>query len=469
MELREYQAMAINNVKSSPHKAILLVAPCGAGKTIMMVTLAKGSPSLFLVHRQELKTNLENVLKQYGITNSRVFMVQTLKNQLKKGNFNFKPEIIITDEAHHCLAKSYREIYNHFNECKNIGFTATPIRLNGDGLGDIYDDIIDTVDVEYLVSNKFLATYRYYSLPVIDTEDLDIVNGEYTNDSINKLYANTLTAYDSVLSNYRLHGQNKKGIVYCANTEHSKIVAKMFNDNDIVCHHVGAETPTNERNQIMDDFKNGKIQLLCNVDIVSEGFDVPQCDVVILLRPTMSLSLHIQQSMRGMRYNGDNIAIILDHVGNYKNHGTPLTPQEWTLAKRERNQITGVHECTECYMVYQHLGDKTDDYTKSLPFFNIRSSRTCPFCGHVEPVAKKNPKGKEISDEVVELVEIETYFKPDPQKYSDCENIMDMALLTLRKNGTKRVLINNIRKYNMVFRSIHEKNYVEKLKFRGDE
>jgi superfamily II DNA or RNA helicase len=467
MELRPYQMKAINKINMSTNKSILLVAPCGAGKTIMMVALAKSSPSLFLVHRNELKVNLEETLKKHGVYNSRVFMVQTLRNQIKKGNVTFKPELIITDEAHHCLASSYKKVYEYFSTCKNIGVTATPTRLDGTGLGEIYQELIDTVTVEYLVNNKYLSNYRYFSLPVINREDLEVVNGEFTTKSINAVYEKTETAFDTILHNYRLYGESRKAICYCANIELSKQVSTMFRQNNINSHHVGAETPKQERDDIMRDFKSGLVTILCNVDIVSEGFDVPECDVVILLRPTMSLSLHIQQSMRCMRPNGDSVAIILDHVGNYTKHGTPLTPQDWSLERNKPKVNTGLKECGSCYMVYTHLGIDTDAFTKALPHFKINNSNLCPFCGYVQPIKERKIKELEVAD-FTELVEIANYFKPEPRNYKECNTILEMALLTLRLDNTKRVLLNNIKKHRLEWQDLNEKSYVQKLKFRGD-
>ncbi|MDN7011435.1 DEAD/DEAH box helicase, partial [Vibrio cholerae] len=143
--------------------------------------------------------------------------------------------------------------------------------------------------------------------------------GDYTKDSIDQAVSRTI--FGDVVKTYRDKADGKQAIIYCHSVEFSKQVAENFVNEGVTAVHADAKTPKKLRDEIMSDFKSGKTKILCNVDLISEGFNVPDCEVVIMLRPTESLVLHIQQSMRSMRYKPDKQAVIIDHVANYLKHG----------------------------------------------------------------------------------------------------------------------------------------------------
>uniref|UniRef100_UPI00359F2BCD DEAD/DEAH box helicase n=1 Tax=Jeotgalibaca porci TaxID=1868793 RepID=UPI00359F2BCD len=210
--------------------------------------------------------------------------------------------------------------------------------------------------------------------------------GDYTKNSIDDAIGGTI--YGDVIQNYRKLADGKQAIVYCHSVDFSKEVAEAFRSDGIAAEHADAKTSKVEREKIMSDFRSGELKVLCNVDLISEGFNVPDCEVVILLRPTESLVLHIQQSMRSMRYKPGKRAIIIDHVANYLKHGLPDTPRKWTLEERERkgNKKTDsdaipIKQCPQCMSV-------------------MLSSISICECGH-EFIAERNMEVEEA-----ELVEI---------------------------------------------------------------
>ena len=361
-KLFDYQLDLIDRArKQIVDKNVMIVSPPGSGKSVVISEIIKratekGGKVLFLVHRKELIEQITESLIRHEVNLSQVDLltVGKAKNRLSVIQ---KPTLIITDEGHHGKASTYQAIYNYFEDVPRLGFTATPWRMNGSGFTDTYDVMVEGKSVQWLIDNQRLANYRYYSLLSIDTSKLKTRNGEYTNQSIDEAFGKTI--YGNVVKEYRQHADGQKAILYAHSIEASRNFSDEFNQAGVVSVHVDSKTPKNERERVMQAFRDGEIQALCNVDLISEGFDVPDCTVTILCRPTKSLVLFLQQSMRSMRYQPDKKAIILDHVGNYKIHGLPDTPHDWNEYfiggwKKKNNKINEVNfkECPECSACY---------------------------------------------------------------------------------------------------------------------
>lgn len=238
------------------------------GKIINDAT-KKGNRVLFLVHRKELTEQIYNTLLKFNINFNLVdiMMVQTACRRLEKIH---NPSIIITDENHHCLAKSYTKIYDYFKNAFLIGFTATPIRLNGEGLGNVYNYLIEGKKISWLIENKYLAPYKLYSVKIADTSKLHIKAGEFKKDEINDLMEKKII-YGETIKNYLKLALGKKTIVYCASIESSIQTAAAFNENNIPAKHLDGTTPKKEREQAIKEFRENKIQILSNVDLFGEG------------------------------------------------------------------------------------------------------------------------------------------------------------------------------------------------------
>lgn len=289
---------------------------------------------LFLVHRKELIDQIRNTLTMNDVDMNFVNlgMVQTVVRRLEKTS---EPALIIIDESHHVLANSYKKIINHFSNAKVVGFTATPVRINGGGLGDINDMLIEKVNVKWLIENQFLSPYKYFAPEVIQTSNLDIKRtGEYDITQLDDQF-NQRKVWGDVIKHYQKLADGQQAILYASSLYQSQKMAASFEQVGITAAHIDGKTPKAERDHIIQQFRNGEIKVLCNLDLIGEGFDVPDCSTVIMLRPTQSLSLYIQQSMRGMRYRPEKTSIIIDHVGNVSRFGLPDMERTWTLEPKK--------------------------------------------------------------------------------------------------------------------------------------
>lgn len=296
-----------------------------------------------------------------------------------------RPEIIITDEAHHSTASTYRKIYNAFPNALLLGFTATPIRLNRGGLGEVYTDLITSVSTRWLIDHNYLAPYRYYSAPLADTSGLHVRAGEFNQSEVAALM-DSRKIYGSTVKQWERFAQNKKTIVYCSSVETSEKTAAEFRAAGYTAVSLDGSTNGDIREHTVEAFRRGEITVLCNCELFGEGFDVPDCECTVLLRPTMSLTLYIQQSMRSMRYQPGKTAIIIDHVGNAYRHGLPDDPREWSLEpKKVQETAVKIRECKNCFAVFPPTAEK------------------CPFCGM--PIThEKRCENRKVQD--VDLVEL---------------------------------------------------------------
>lgn len=356
-----YQTNLINQTRSDlvKHKGALIVSPAGSGKSVVIADIVKKATErnnhvLFIVHRKELAEQIEDTFSFHEVNMQHV-TIMTVGRAVNRLDKLPSPSLIITDESHHSRAASYLKIYDAFPHAYKLGFTASPWRMNGKGFDDIYDVMVEGPNVKWLIENNFLAPYTYYAPTLADLDQLKKTNtGDYSKKSMDK--AMNRTIFGDVIKHYKELADGKQAILYAHSVENSQLIAESFKRAGINAAHADSKTPHKERDYIMTRFKSGDIKILCNVDLISEGFNVPDCEVVILMRPTASLVLHIQQSMRSMRYKPGKKAIIIDHVGNYEQHGLPDTEREWDLKgvdkKRKTNtRSIGLTDCPHCYGV----------------------------------------------------------------------------------------------------------------------
>ena len=434
MELRPYQDQLVRQVRDSyihGYKAPCIVLPCGGGKSVIVADIAKKTTEkknrvLFLVHRKELCDQIEKTFKWWGVDMFRcsIMMVQTAARRISKIAY---PALIITDENHHSLANSYKKVYEAFPKAKRVGVTATPIRLDGSGLSDINDKLIVGVTAKWLIDNNCLAPYDYYAPTLADMTGIKIKKGDYDVSEVESLMIKKAVFGDAIKS-YTDLAKGKQAVCYCASVRHSLEMAAQFNAAGIDAAHIDGSTPKEERSRIIEGFRRGAIDILCNVDLISEGFDVPDCGCVIQLRPTQSLTLYMQQAMRCMRYKPNKRAVIIDHVGNYARFGMPDADRIWTLEgkKKQKNEISKEDEvkakqCPECFFTFEPK-DENYDHEGLLQ---------CPECGH--KFEKK--KQEEIEHESAELKKIEG-FVLDFKTPEECNSVAELQEYA-KKHGFK--------------------------------
>lgn len=429
--LRDYQEELLNGVyesMSKGNKNIMVQSPAGSGKSVTMSEVArrateKGNRVLFIVHRRELVSQIKGtfIANDVDMELCHVGMVQTVANRIKNDK-EPTPAIILVDEAHHSLAKTYVNIFESFPKAYVYGFTATPWRMSNKGFTEVFDELIPGKSVQWLIDNERLAPFKYYSVNLMDSDILTHNStGDFNNDSITKAMQKTI--YGDAVTNYKKFADGKKTIIYTHNVESSINVAEKFKDNGYDALQVDGKTPKQQRELAMEMFREGKVNILVNAELYGEGVDVPDCECVILLRPTESLTLFIQQTMRAMRYQPDKQAIIIDHVGNWYRHGLPNTEHNWqeyfegSKKKKSKDNSIPIKECPECFGVVESA------YT------------VCPYCGCEFPKEEQADYDLVLNAELEEVTE-DKVFQLNLKTAEECESVEELYQLA-KENGYK--------------------------------
>lgn len=382
IQLRDYQETLYQRTRESFRhgKRVLVVAPCGAGKSYIFSAMTQNTKGdvLVLVHRRELKEQHEKLFYSLGITNARVNTYQTERNRL--GQYP-KPKLLIVDEAHLSRSRGWSEIVEYY-DTYTVGLTATPVRLDGKPLGDIYSSMVQGITTKELIAQRRLAPYEYYAPVTVDADNLKIQAGDFILKDLEQLMSDR-AIYSDALKSWEKIARGEKTIVYCVTIDHAKQTAQLFTDAGYPAVEIDGNTPTKNRDQIMQDFRDGKIMVLCNVGIISEGVSIDDVSCCLLLRPTESHALYWQQAMRCMRYQPGKVAKIIDCVGNYTRNPLPDADVDWSLAKSikkpPRMTETGdfkIRTCKECFMVFP-------------------TASVCPFCGSAYELRPKELKAHE--------------------------------------------------------------------------
>lgn len=380
--LRDYQQdlysktqVAFRNGK----KRVLVTVGCGGGKSYIFAKMAEQTkgPVLVLTHRQELREQTGRLFADNGI-NARIEMILTEANRLGQHE---KPSLIITDEAHLSRSNSWMKVLDYYNTY-TVGFTATPIRWDGKPLGDIYDELVTGVSVRWLIENHRLAPYEYYAPTAVETDGLKVQMGDYVIKDLEQLMSDR-AIYSDVLKSWERFAKGQKTIAYCVSVKHAKETAEMFRTAGYPAVEIDGSTPPKKRSQIMNDFRDGKIMVLCNVGIISEGVSIDDVTCCLLLRPTESHALYWQQGMRAMRYQPGKIATIIDCVGNYSRNPLFDADVEWSLTQslRKKPKINPdgdffIRTCGKCFRAF-----------KTAP--------VCPYCNTPYELTEREIKAHE--------------------------------------------------------------------------
>lgn len=431
--LRPYQQDLINRTKQSMltgHKAPLLVAPCGSGKTVIFSYFSKQIISktkrvLILVHREELLEQVSETLRKFNVGHTfiapnryfsarslvHVASVFTLVRNLSKLP---PPDVIIIDEAHHgCRGSTWDKILQAYPNAWRIGVTASPIRLSGESLGDIFDDLIIGPSTEELILAGQLCPYKLYCSEKIDTSKLHTVAGDFNKQEANDAMDKPVITGNAV-EQYTKYAKGKRTVVFCCSIKHSENVAAEFEKSGYSVATIDGKMDSITRRRVVNDFRTGAIQILTSVNVISEGFDLPAIECAIILRPTQSIGLWIQMTGRALRNaEGKDTAIILDQAGNTERlQWLPCSKGEWNLNagknKKEINKELKIKLCPECY-------GATNSWRKNCPYcgfeFTIESREVDQVEGDLKEIdieairkQKKMEQGRAGSYE--ELVEI---------------------------------------------------------------
>lgn len=399
-KLRDYQAEIINKIQNSMltgHRRIIVQSPPRTGKTVVMSEIArratvKNRRVLFLIHRKEVLEQANATFKEQGVDFDLLTsgMVQTLTRRVDKLD---APHIILVDEAHHVLSKSYRRILDKFKDAYVLLFTATPVRLGREQLDQVADDIVLGKSIKELTAAGFLAPFRYYQPPAgFNQSELKLSStGDYTNKSITSALQSCL--YGDLVSHYKRLAAGKQAVCYCHSIDAAKHAAAEFNKNGIAAAEVDGTTPRSERDELVKKFRAGAIKVMVNVNLFTEGVDLPDVDAVILARPTSSLSLYLQFAMRCLNPRRGKVAVIIDHANNVEKFGYPDSERNWlqlvkTGAKTRKNAETDNFNIVTCETCFAVLESRT-----------IKAG-TCPYC---DALIKQKRPDKPVA--LIDLVE----------------------------------------------------------------
>ena len=437
MELREYQQGAVEDLRRNFRSGVkrqLLVSPTGSGKTVLFVYVTKGAASrglrvLIITHRAEIMSQICRTLTEWAVPHATltagrhipsgyqvmVASVQTLSRRLEGSP---PPDLVVIDEAHHSCAGSWVKVFAAYPKAFYLGVTATPERLDGKGLGDFYHGMVMGPRVSWLIANGFLSRPRYFS----PAHTLDVSSFKKTAGDFNK--AEVAVAVDrpsitgDAVDHYRRIAHGRTAIAFCVSIAHAEHVAAQFNASGIPAEVIDGTMDDEKRQEILARLRTGATLVLVSVDLVSEGFDLPAVGATILLRPTASLALHLQQVGRGLRpAPGKSDTIVLDHVGNCTRHGLAEEDREWSLdgysaKKRKTEAVLETKQCPECFAI--HAGPR------------------CPECGHI----RKSPirELEQRDGELRELTTEELLARRTMQREENaCSSLEDFRQLALRR------------------------------------
>ncbi len=371
--LRDYQQeMKLRLFKEWEfHRSVMVQMPTGTGKTHLLAAVVKeflcgigtGTRVWIVAHRRELVEQIEETAARYGMGKEpdktgkngktgkdsmpeesgrvRVFSIQWLSRNWK--NIGEAPGLIVIDEAHHALAETYRELWKRYPEARKLGMTATPCRLNGKGFTDLFDALITSWSIAEFIGKGWLSAFDYVSIradsreqQIIDSLKKRGVDGDYQVKEMNEVL-NRQVSIRRLYESVERYAAGKKGMVYAVSIAHARQIAACYNAHGVSAVAIDSKTPASERRELVEGFRQGRIRVLVNVDIFSEGFDCPDVEFVQLARPTLSLAKYLQQVGRGLRRSADKAScMLIDNVGLYRIFGLPTQRWNWDAMFRGR-------------------------------------------------------------------------------------------------------------------------------------
>ena len=364
------------------HRSVMAQMPTGTGKTYLLTAVidsfVNGNPMekvWIVAHRRELVSQIDETVRKFhsyyaSNTSSLLSSVKAMSIQWLMRHYDEieeEPGIIVIDEAHHALAKTYKEMWERFPNAKFLGLTATPCRLNGKGFTDLFDILVQSWSVPEFISKGRLATYDFVSIKsdgvtqrLIDSLQKRGADGDYQNKEMDMLL-NKKPSIERLYQSLEEFGKDRKGIVYAINISHAQKITKLYQEHGVKVIAIDSKTPATERQQAIEAFKKGDIQVLVNVDIFSEGFDCPDVEFVQLARPTLSLAKYLQMVGRGLRVaKGKKNCVIIDNVGLYRVFGLPSQVWNWN-AMFEGKLKVGKRKETPKDREFFLMNEKQDD------------------------------------------------------------------------------------------------------------
>jgi superfamily II DNA or RNA helicase len=382
ISLREYQLSGVGRLRDSirQHKRSILVAPTGAGKTrmairIMQGAVEQGNRCWFVVHRRELCTQTSKALWDAKLAHgmimsgkgrspqlAQIATVITAANRINSMPVDQRPKVIIFDECHRSVSESYKRIANACQGAYIIGLTATPERTDGRGLRELYSDMVQVQDMDWLIKEGFLSPYRL--IAPVEGPDLSSIKtkaGDYDTRETEAVMDRPTITGDAIRA-YRQYADGKRCMVFCVSIAHSEHTCAQYNAAGIPAEHIDGTYTDKEREGALERFRAGQTLVLCTVQLAIEGLDIPAVEAVQQLRPTQSVIVYLQLIGRGLRVEDNKRElVILDQVNNWKRHGLPDDVREWSLDGRKKRKRSSqddepelqIQQCKECFHIFR--------------------------------------------------------------------------------------------------------------------
>lgn len=438
--LRPYQEAVIDDTRQAlrTHNSVLMQGPTGMGKTAITVYMmgraaAQGKRAYFLVHQNELLSQTSRALwrqqLEHGVIASgksrstlpaQVASVQTLVRRMEQYK---EPDLLIIDEAHRAAAKTYQAIIERWPNARVIGLTATPQRTDGKPLDVLFDALVLGPTIRELMDEGYLCDYEIYAPPIgIDVSTVKRKMGDFDSKELEAVVDKKSITGDAV-AHYKTHASGKRCVVMCVSIKHAQHVAEQYQAAGVLAGVIEGTMTGHQRDAMLADFAAGRLMVICNVQLLVEGVDIPAIEVVQWLRPTQSLVIWMQGNGRGLRpADGKSELIIFDHVGNCLRHGLPDDDREWSLEGKEKGKRKSaadevkIKQCGNCYAVFRP------------------GPQACPHCG--APVAGQQ-RELEVVDGQLEKVDKLAIRKEQKREQGKARTLEDLVALGLRRGMAK--------------------------------
>ena len=372
--LRDYQEEICSRVREAfkKHRSVMMQMPTGTGKTVVLAEIVReylnvnvnvnvkgGCNVLIVAHRRELVEQIQQALLRVmgaGVARElptqqscdcliQVHSIQWLSRNIEK--VKGKPGVVIVDEAHHAVAKTYRMMWEAWPEAKFLGLTATPYRLSGEGFTDLFEVMVESWSVKRFIAEGWLSAFDYYSiLPesdeqrLIDSLKKRGADGDFLMKEMHEALDVT-PCIERLFESFERFAYDKKGIVYAIDIEHAEHIAEYYRQQGVAAYAISSKTSLPERKRLIEAFRKRVllptqqscdclVQVLVSVDLFSEGFDCPDVEFIQMARPTLSLAKYLQMVGRGLRaHQGKECVTIIDNVGLYRRFGLPSGERDW--------------------------------------------------------------------------------------------------------------------------------------------
>lgn len=421
MELYDYQQQVIDQLRHEMARLlsigkrprVMLQLPTGAGKTVVASELMRGAarkrtPTLFVAHRSELIYQTSDKLTRFGVPHGLIIpsesrpvghttlvgTIQSVTSRARSNRIDYPDlKFVFVDEAHRAAATSYRDLIETYPEAFVVGLSATPVRTDGRGLGDVFNSIIQGPSIDQLTAMGRLVPVRYFAPESYDLTGVRTRGGDFVDSDLDAAVNKTTLVGNIVVEWQRIAG-DRKTVVFASSVAHSRAIARRFQECGIRAAHIDGETKMDERRQILSDLSDGTIQVVCNCQILTEGWDQPDVSCIVLARPTKSVAMYLQIAGRALRPSpGKTDCVIIDHTGTCQRLGAINEYTDWHLSPSrgegvQRKSTGGVvrepKPCPQCAAL-------------------ISPAPACPECGYEFPRSQRAEDPLETDDQLIEL------------------------------------------------------------------